>query len=90
MLDDVRAWQNRPLDAIYPIVSLDGIAVKVHHRKQVVNKSAHVVPGVNLEGEKEVLGLWLAENTGAKFWLVVLAELKQRGAQNIHIACMDG
>lgn len=90
VLDDVRAWQNRPLDAIYPIVWLDGIAVKVHHGKQVVNKSAHVVLGVNLEGEKEVLGLWLAENEGAKFWLAVLAELKQRGVQDIYIACMDG
>jgi transposase-like protein len=90
VLDEVRAWQNRPLDAIYPIVWLDGIVVKVHHGKQVVNKSAHVVLGVNLAGEKEVLGLWLAENEGAKFWLSVLTELKQRGVQDIYIACMDG
>jgi transposase-like protein len=90
VLDDVRAWQNRPLEAIYPIVWLDGIVVKVHHGKQVVNKSAHVVLGVNLAGEKEVLGLWLAENEGAKFWLAVLTEMKQRGVQDIYIACMDG
>lgn len=90
VLDEVRAWQNRPLDAIYPIVWLDGIVVKVHHGKQVVNKSAHVVLGVNLKGEKEVLGLWLAENEGAKFWLAVLTEIKQRGVQDIYIACMDG
>lgn len=90
VLDEVRAWQNRPLDAIYPIVWLDGIVVKVHHGKQVVNKSAHVVLGVNIKGEKEVLGLWLAENEGAKFWLAVLAELRQRGVQDIYIACMDG
>ena len=90
ILDDVRAWQNRPLDAIYPIVWLDGIVVKVHHGKQVTNKSAHVVLGVNLKGDKEVLGLWLAENEGAKFWLAVLTELKQRGVQDIYIACMDG
>lgn len=90
VLDEVRAWQNRPLDAIYPIVWLDGIVVKVHHGKQVVNKSAHVVLGVNLAGEKEVLGLWLAENEGAKFWLTVLTEIKQRGVQDIYIACMDG
>lgn len=90
VLDEVRAWQNRPLDAIYPIVWLDGIVVKVHHGKQVVNKSAHVVLGVNLAGQKEVLGLWLAENEGAKFWLAVLSELRQRGVQDIYIACMDG
>jgi transposase-like protein len=80
VLDEVRAWQNRPLDAIYPIVWLDGIVVKVHHGKQVANKSAHVVLGVNLKGEKE----------GAKFWLAVLTEIKQRGVQDIYIACRDG
>jgi transposase-like protein len=90
VLDEVRAWQNRPLDAVYPIVWLDGIVVKVHHGKQVVNKSVHVVLGVNLKGEKEVLGLWVAENKGAKFWLSVLTELKNRGVQDIYIACMDG
>lgn len=90
VLDDVRVWQSRPLEAIYPIVWLDGIVVKVHHGKQVVNKSAHVVLAVNLRGEKEVLGLWMAENEGAKFWLAVLTELRQRGVQDIYIACMDG
>lgn len=90
ILDEVRAWQNRPLEAVYPIVWLDGIVVKVHHGKQVSNKSVHVVLGVNLKGEKEVLGLWLAESEGAKFWLSVLTELKNRGVQDIYIACMDG
>lgn len=90
ILDDVRAWQNRPLEAVYPIVWLDGIVVKVHHGKQVINKSVHVVLGVNLRGEKEVLGLWIAENEGAKFWLAVLTELRHRGVQDIFIACMDG
>lgn len=90
VLDEARAWQNRPLEAIYPIVWLDGIVVKVRHNKQVVNKSAHVVLGVNLRGEKEVLGLWLAENEGAKFWLSVLTELRHRGVQDIYIASMDG
>jgi len=74
VLDEARAWQTRPLDAIYPIVRLDGIVIKVQHNKQVVNKSAHVVLGVNLRGEKEVLGLWSAEHEGAKFWLSVLTE----------------
>ena len=87
VLDEVRAWQNRPLEAVYPIVWLDGL---VHQGKQVVNQSAHVVLGVNLKGEKEVLGLWMAEAEGAKFWLAVLTELKTRGVQDIYIACMDG
>ena len=90
LLDEAKAWQNRPLDAVYPIVWLDGLSVKVHHGKQVVNKSAHVVMAVNLEGEKEVLGIWLAENEGAKFWLSCLTELRQRGVEDIYIACMDG
>jgi len=90
VLEEARAWQTRPLEAIYPIVWLDGIVVKVQQHKQVINKSAHVVLGANLRGEKEVLGLWLAENEGAKFWLSVLTELRQRGVQDIYIASMDG
>jgi putative transposase len=90
VLDEARTWQSRPLDAIYPIVWLDGIVIKVQQNKQVVNKCAHVVLGVNLRGEKEVLGLWLAENEGAKFWLSVLTELRHRGVQDIYIASMDG
>ena len=90
VLDEARAWQNRPLEAIYPIVWLDGLVVKVRQNKQVINKSVHVVLGVNLQGQKEVLGLWLAENEGAKFWLAVLTELRHRGVKDIFIACMDG
>lgn len=90
VLDEARAWQTRALETIYPIVWLDGIRVKVHHGKQVINKSVHIALAVNLQGEKEVLGLWIAENEGAKFWLSVLTELKQRGVQDIFIACMDG
>lgn len=90
VLDEVRAWQERPLEAVYPIVWLDGLVVKVRHSKQVVNKAAHVVLGVNLRGEKEVLGIWLSESEGAKFWAGVLSELKQRGVRDIYIACMDG
>lgn len=88
--DEVKAWQNRPLEAVYPILWLDGLVIKTHHGKQVTNKSAHVVLGVNLRGEKEVLGLWMAENEGAKFWLSVLTELRNRGVQDVYIACMDG
>ncbi len=90
VLDEARLWQNRPLEAIYPIVWLDGIVIKVLYDKQVMNRTAHVVLGVNLRGEKEVLGLWIAENEGAKFWLSVLTEIKQRGVRDIYIACMDG
>lgn len=90
VLEEARAWQSRPLEAIYPIVWLDGILVKVQHNKQVINKAAHVVLGVNLRGEKEVLGLWLAEHEGAKYWLSVLTELRHRGVRDIYIACMDG
>ena len=82
VLDEVRAWQERPLEAIYPIVWLDGLVLKVRHGKQVVNKSAHIVLGLNLEGQKEVLGIWLAENEGAKFWASVLSELKTRGVKD--------
>lgn len=89
-MDGARAWQNRPLDDVYPIVWLDGLVVKVRHNKQVINKSAHIVLGVNLRGEKEVLGLWLAESEGANFWLSVLTELRNRGVRDIFIACMDG
>ncbi|MGX8280337.1 IS256 family transposase [Xanthomonas oryzae] len=88
--EEARAWQSRPLEAIYPIVWLDGIVVKVQHNKQVINKAAHVVLGVNLRGEKEVLGMWLAEHEGAQYWLSVLTELRHRGVRDIYIACMDG
>lgn len=87
---EAKAWQTRALDNIYPIVWLDGIVVKVQQDKQVINKSAHVVLAVNLRGEKDVLGIWLAENEGAKFWLSVLTELRHRGVQDIYVACMDG
>ena len=90
VLDEVRAWQERPLEAIYPVLWLDGLVLKVRHGKQVVNKAAHIVLGLNLRGEKEVLGVWLAETEGAKFWAGVLSELKQRGVKDIYLACMDG
>ena len=90
VLDEVQAWQNRPLESIYPIVWMDGIVVKVRQGKQVINKAVHVVLAVNLRGEKEVLGLWITEHEGAKYWLSVLTELKNRGVQDIYIACMDG
>jgi putative transposase len=90
VLDEARLWQSRPLEAIYPIVWMDGIVIKVQQDKQVINKAAHIILGINLRGEKEVLGLWIAENEGAKFWLSVLTEIRNRGVQDISIACMDG
>ncbi len=83
-------WQSRPLDPIYPIVYLDCIVVKIRQDKQVINKSIYLALGINLEGRKELLGMWLSENEGAKFWLGVLTELQNRGVKDILIACVDG
>lgn len=90
VMEDVRQWQNRPLDSLYPIVFMDGIVVKVRDGQRIVNKSIHIVLGINIHGKKELLGLWLAENEGAKFWLGILTELKNRGLRDILIACVDG
>jgi putative transposase len=88
--EKVIEWQNRPLDAIYPIVYLDCIVVKVRQDKQVINKSIYLVLGINMHGRKELLGLWMSENEGAKFWLGVLTELKNRGVKDVFVACVDG
>ena len=88
--EDVKVWQARPLDPIYPIVYLDCIHVKVRDSGAVRNKAVYLAIGVNLAGSKEVLGLWIAQTEGAKFWLQVVTELKTRGVQDIFIACVDG
>ena len=88
--EKVIEWQNRPLDAIYPIVYLDCIVVKVRQDKQVINKAIYLVLGINMHGRKELLGLWMSENEGAKFWLSVLTELKNRGVKDVFVACVDG
>ncbi|TYL42683.1 IS256 family transposase [Dickeya sp. ws52] len=88
--EQVTEWQNRPLNSLYPIVYLDCIVVKVRHSGSVINKAVFLALGINTEGQKELLGMWLAENEGAKFWLNVLTELKNRGLQDILIACVDG
>lgn len=88
--DDVKAWQARPLDALYPILYLDCIHVKVRDAGAVRNKAVFLAIGVNMDGHKEVLGLWIAQTEGAKFWLQVITELKNRGVQDIFIACVDG
>ena len=89
VIDEVKAWQSRPLDAIYPIVYLDCLHVKVRDGSVRV-KAVYLAIGINLAGEKEVLGLWIAQTEGAKFWLQVVTELKNRGVQDIFIACVDG
>lgn len=90
VLEQVIEWQARPLDAIYPIVYLDCIVVKVRQNKQVINKAIYLALGVNMEGQKELLGMWMSETEGAKFWLSVLTELQNRGVNDILIACVDG
>jgi len=90
VLEDVREWQNRPLEKSYPIVYLDALRVKGREEGKSCLKSVYTALTVNFEGKKEVLGLWIAENEGAKFWMGVLTELKNRGVEDILIACMDG
>ncbi|MCZ8960083.1 IS256 family transposase [Escherichia albertii] len=90
VMEQVTEWQNRALDPLYPIVYLDCIVVKVRQDGRVINKSVYLALGINTEGHKELLGMWLAENEGAKFWLSVLTELKNRGLKDIFIACVDG
>ena len=88
--EEVKTWQSRPLDPLYPILYLDCIHVKVRDAGTVRNKAVYLAIGVNMEGHKEVLGLWIAQTEGAKFWLQVVTELKNRGVQDIFIACVDG
>jgi transposase-like protein len=90
VLERVREWQSRPLDEVYPIVYLDCIVVKVRRDNRVINKAIYLALGINLEGHKELLGMWLSENEGAKFWLSVLTELQNRGVKDIFIVCVDG
>lgn len=90
VIDEVRAWQSRPLERVYPILYLDCIMVKVRDSAHILNKAVYLVIGVNLEGMKEVLGMWVAQTEGAKFWLSVVTELKNRGVADIFIACVDG
>ncbi len=90
VLADIEAWQKRRLDPVYPIVYLDGLVVKVKTDGVVRNRTVYIVLGVNMEGRKEVLGLWMADNEGAKFWLHVITELRNRGVEDLLIACCDG
>ncbi len=90
VIEEVKVWQNRPLDALYPILYLDALQVKVRDGAHIRNKAIYLAIGVNLSGTKEVLGLWVAQTEGAKFWLQIVTEIKNRGVQDIFIACVDG
>ena len=90
VLAEVRAWQTRPLEAVYPILYLDALVIKVKENGRVINKAVYLVIGVNLQGLKEVLGIWISDSEGAKFWLSIVTELQTRGVEDIFIACVDG
>jgi putative transposase len=90
VIDEVNAWQIRPLDEVYPVIYLDCIVVKCHQDKRVINKSVYLALAITRDGHKDLLGLWIAENEGSKFWLSVLTELNQRGVKDVLIACVDG
>ncbi|MFC1566292.1 IS256 family transposase [bacterium] len=90
VIEEVVAWQNRPLDEVYPIMYMDALRIKTRENGHIINKALYLAMGVNLEGHKEVLGMWLAKTEGAKFWLNVITELKNRGVNDIFIACVDG
>jgi putative transposase len=90
IITEVKEWQSRPIDAMYPIVFFDAIIVKGRTDGKVANKSVYLAIGINLEGKKEVLGLWISENEGAKFWLNIITELSNRGLKDILIASIDG
>lgn len=86
----IKEWQSRPLQQVYPIIYLDAIYFKVRDAGQVINKAAYVIIGIDLDGMKDVLGIWIGENESAKFWLQITNELKNRGVQDVLIACVDG
>ena len=88
--EKVIQWRSRPLDEVYPVVYLDGIVIKVRQDKQVIRKTMYIVLGINLEGRKEYLGLWLSENESSKFWLSVLNDIHARGVKDILITSVDG
>ena len=90
VIEEVKEWQNRPLEEIYPIVYFDAIRVKVRDEGHVINKAAYLAIGVRLDGIKDILGIWLEKEEGARFWLKVITELQSRGLKDIFIACVDG
>ncbi len=90
IMPEVTAWQNRPLESIYPFVFMDAIHYKVKEDHQVVTKAAYVVLGITLDGNKDILGIWIGEHESSKFWLSVLNDLKSRGILDVYLFCVDG
>lgn len=90
VIEQVIEWQNRTLDSLYPIIYFDCLVVKVRQHLTVINKAIYLALAVNMDGQKELLGIWISQNEGAKFWLSVMTELKNRGIEDILIACVDG
>jgi transposase-like protein len=90
VLEDAKAWQTRPLESVYPIVYLDALVVKIRDGQAVRNHACYLAIGVNTDGERDTLGMWFQATEGAKFWLGVLTELKQRGVQDVLVCCVDG
>jgi putative transposase len=90
VVEQAKAWQNRALESFYAVVFLDALFVKMRHEGRVENRAVYVAIGINLEGRKDVLGLWTGANEGAKFWLGVLTELRNRGVKDIYVVCVDG
>jgi putative transposase len=90
VVEEVKAWQSRPLEPLYPILYLDALFVKMRHEGRVENRAVYVALGVDLEGRKDVLGLWTSGSEGAKFWLSVLTDLRNRGVKDLFIVCVDG
>jgi putative transposase len=90
VVEELKAWQNRALEPLYPIIFMDALYVKMRHEGRVENRAVYVALGINLEGRKEVLGLWTSGNEGAKFWLTVLTELRNRGVKDVFLVCVDG
>ena len=90
VIDDAKAWQSRPLETVYPIVYFDAIRVKIKEDKRIINKAVYLALGIGMDGCKELLGIWISENEGAKFWLGVCNELQSRGLNDIFVARIDG
>jgi putative transposase len=90
VMAELKEWQSRPLDRVYPVMFLDALVAKVRHEGVVINKAAHLAVGVDTDGKKQVLGIWIETNEGAKFWLRVMNELRNRGVEDVLIVCCDG
>jgi putative transposase len=90
IMPEVASWQNRPLEPVYPFVFMDAIHYKIKENHQYITKAAYVVLGVNMDGNKDILGIWIGQNESSKFWLSVLNDIKSRGVRDVYVFCVDG